>query len=350
VFGPDPVARLLGRHPVGFAHGHDVVVAEAVAAQVVHVLEHTTDIHVHVLARNMLESLRIGHVGQVRNLLHVAHRVKAKAVDALVQPPAHHLVHCGANLEVLPVQVGLAGREQVQEILPGSLVVLPRRALEDALPVVRLVARGTTDTALAIAPHVPVALGVVTGRTRLDEPGVLVAGVVDHQIEDQAHAPAVHLGQQVIEVGHGAELLHDRLVVGDVVAVVVVRRLVHRADPDHVDTERFEIVEARGDAIEIANAIAVGIHEAARVDLVGHRLLPPLRRHSRTALLFHCRHPLHGVRPARCGQRWRRTRRPAVPGARRVVDGARSCSPGIRPQARAVLPAHRARPARGKSC
>ncbi len=42
-----------------------------------------------------------------------------------------------------------------------------------------------------------------------------------------------------------------------------------------IDTELFEVVEPLGDAVQIADAVTVGILEAARVDLVDHRVLPP---------------------------------------------------------------------------
>ena len=35
------------------------------------------------------------------------------------------------------------------------------------------------------------------------------------------------------------------------------------------------ITQLLGDAVEIADAIAIGIHKTARVDLVGDRLFPP---------------------------------------------------------------------------
>src|SRR5215218_9421376 len=101
--------------------------------------------------------------------------VHAEAVDAALQPPAHHGVECLADLRVLPVEVGLLTREQVQVVLARFVVELPSRAGEYRAPVVRFGTRIARAHAHACgAPPVPVALRVVFGGARLDEPGVLV--------------------------------------------------------------------------------------------------------------------------------------------------------------------------------
>ena len=82
-------------------------------------------------------------------------------------------------------------------------------------------------------------------------------------------------GDEAVEVGEGAVLGVDGFVVGDVVAEVDLRGGVHGGDPDGVDAEGLEVVEALGDAVEVADAVAVGVLEAAGVDLVDDGVLPP---------------------------------------------------------------------------
>ena len=82
-------------------------------------------------------------------------------------------------------------------------------------------------------------------------------------------------GDEAVQVGEGAVLRIDGLVVGDVVAEVDLRRGIHGSDPDGVDAELLEVVEARGDAVEVADAVAVGVLKAARIDLVDDGVLPP---------------------------------------------------------------------------
>ena len=91
--------------------------------------------------------------------------------------------------------------------------------------------------------------------------------------------PAVRGLDQRVEVGERAEARIDRGVVRDVVAEVLHRRPVDRRQPDGVDAEPREVVEPAGQASQVADAVAVGVRERARVDLVDDRRLPPrLRR------------------------------------------------------------------------
>ena len=65
--------------------------------------------------------------------------------------------------------------------------------------------------------------------------------------------------------------------VGDVVAAVAQRRGVERQQPDAVDPEPLQVVELLGQAAEVARAVAVGVEEAADVDLVEDGALEPQR-------------------------------------------------------------------------
>src|SRR5215211_9410857 len=90
--------------------------------------------------------------------------VHAEAIDAALQSPAHHRVGCPADLGVLPVEVGLLAREQVQIVLARLVVELPRRAGEHRAPVVKFGARLARVHALARRPPpIPVALRIVFG-------------------------------------------------------------------------------------------------------------------------------------------------------------------------------------------
>ena len=90
---------------------------------------------------------------------------------------------------------------------------------------------------------------------------MLVAGIVHHQIEDKLHLALLDARQEFIEIGHGAKLGHDLAVVADVVAVIGVRRIVVRAQPDDVDPEPLNVVELRRNALQVADAIAIRILE-----------------------------------------------------------------------------------------
>src|SRR6478735_3508865 len=107
---------------------------------------------------------------------------------------------------------------------------------------------------------------------------MLVAGVVDDEVHDDLDAAVVERRDDLVEVLEGAEERIDVLVVADVVAVVVLRAAVHRREPHDVHAELDEMVDALQHAAQVADAVAVGVLERPRVDLVDDGPRPPGRR------------------------------------------------------------------------
>ena len=85
---------------------------------------------------------------------------------------------------------------------------------------------------------------------------------------------ACAVGEQRVEVGQRAEHRVDVARVGDVVAAVGHGGAVERREPDRVDAELDEVVEALPHADQVAGAVAVAVGEAAGVDLVEDRGAP----------------------------------------------------------------------------
>ena len=223
-----------------------------------------------------------GHLGRVvgegRVLADAVHHVGPEAVDAPVEPEPQHVVHGGLDLRVPPVEVGLLGQEEVEVGLVGGGIVGPgglRRERGD--PVVRGLSAGEL-----VAPDVPVPLRCVAGGAGVEEPGVLVGRVVGDPVEDQLDAEGMGIGQEVVEVVERPEEGIDGTEVADVVAEVGHRRPVDRGEPQGVDAEPRQVVEPVADALEVAHAVAVGVGEAPRVDLVHDSGLPPGLGHGGT--------------------------------------------------------------------
>ena len=118
----------------------------------------------------------------------VRHGVEPKAVQPELEPEADDVEHGVAHLRVVEVQVGLMMEEPVPVELIARRVVGPVRRLvvdeDDA---------GIRVPGVVVGPHVPVGLGVVAALARLLEPRVVVAGVVHHQVGDEADVAAVRL-------------------------------------------------------------------------------------------------------------------------------------------------------------
>ena len=175
------------------------------------------------------------------------------------------------DLGIVQVEVRLLLQEVVQVILAATRLPLPGDAAEDREPVV-----GRAAVAPGVGPDVPVGLRVVPRLAALQEPAMLVAGVARHEVDQDPQAQAVGLLEHPVEVVERAEDRVDVAVVGDVVAIVLHRALEEGRDPDRVHAQRGHVVEPLNDAREVADAVAVGIAEAARVDLVDHRTPPPV--------------------------------------------------------------------------
>ncbi len=104
---------------------------------------------------------------------------------------------------------------------------------------------------------------------------MLIRGVVNNQVHDQAHTPVVHFFQQEVKIFHGPHLVHDCLVIPDVITVVIVGGIVDRRKPKGINAETLQVVKPRADTVDIADTIAVAVGKGAWINLVEDGFLPP---------------------------------------------------------------------------
>ena len=97
---------------------------------------------------------------------------------------------------------------------------------------------------------------------------MLIRRVVQDQLDDDAQTAAVRLLQEVGEVLQRPVARMDARVVRDVIPIVAERRGVHRLQPQAVHAERGEMIELRGQAGKVADAVAVAVGERLDVELV----------------------------------------------------------------------------------
>ena len=90
-------------------------------------------------------------------------------------------------------------------------------------------------------------MGVIRVGDRVPEPLVLVRRVVRDDVDRHPDPELVRVGDERVEVVERAELRVDVDVVGDVVAVVCLRRGVERRQPERVDAQLFQVRQARAD-------------------------------------------------------------------------------------------------------
>ncbi|EEQ39342.1 hypothetical protein CLUG_03469 [Clavispora lusitaniae ATCC 42720] len=162
----------------------------------------------------------------------------------------------------------------MQIVLIGGLVIFPGTTREVRAPIV-----GWMSVSLCIVlwwfPDVPVSLWVGFGRSRFLKPLVFGRGVVNDQVQNQFHATRVNLRNQLVHVLESSILWVDILVVADVVAHVISRRIVHWREPDNINSKRLDVVQSRKNSGNVSDTIAVGVFVRGRPDLVDSSVLPP---------------------------------------------------------------------------
>ena len=131
---------------------------------------------------------------------------------------------------------------------------------------------------------------------------MLVGSVVHDHVHDDADVALSGFGHEAVEVGGFAVLRIDVAKVGDVVAEVHLRRGIDGREPDGVDAEFLEVVEALGNAVQVADTVAVGVLKAARVNLVDDSVLPPVP-FTRLSCVLHFISWMEGLVLRSCGQR-----------------------------------------------
>jgi hypothetical protein len=94
-------------------------------------------------------------------------------------------------------------------------------------------------------------------------------------VDQHLKAECFRAGDDRIEIGERAVARINRAIIGDVVTAVRHRRAIERGDPDRIDPERGDVIEARQQAREIADAVSVAIAKALEINLVDNRAPPP---------------------------------------------------------------------------
>ena len=148
----------------------------------------------------------------------VRHGIEPETVHPHVEPELHDAPHGFAHGRVVVIEVGLMAEEAVPVILLRNRVPRPvgefRIQEDDA---------GAAIPGIGIAPDVPVALGVIVRTARFLKPGVLVRGVVQHHLNDDANSALVGPVQKGFEVFEYSVAGVHRVIIGDVVAVIAQR-------------------------------------------------------------------------------------------------------------------------------
>ena len=107
------------------------------------------------------------------------------------------------------------------------------------------------------------------------EPVVLVGGVIDHELGDDAQPAPFGFLDEALEILHRPEIGIDVAIVGDVVAVIAAGRGIERQQPQRGDAKILQVAELFGQPCEIADAVIVAVGKGLDVELIDDGILVP---------------------------------------------------------------------------
>lgn len=205
--------------------------------------------------------------------------IHPEAVATLAEPEAHDVDH-GV--------LGPPSGRGIGRLLPGSVTLgeaeVERRLTFEEVQDIRGVAiafpadeRHRITVEGAVGPDVPVGVGVVFGLLTSLEPRVFLARVPRYQIEQDVDAASVRLLEQTHQVAVGPVSRRDAAVVTHIVSGILEWRVEAGVDPQRVASQSRDVVQFLDDALQVPDAVTVGIVKTLRVDLVEYRGLQPCR-------------------------------------------------------------------------
>ena len=187
--------------------------------------------------------------------------IQPEAGNALVQPELHDAADFPSQRFISQVQVGHSG--------PEFALVLPVGALHGIIAGIhRLLFK---KVVVHIRAHGRVRLLSVFQGCQvfhsLAEPGMIHTGVVQHQIQNHPDIPLFALGQKKVKILHGAVLGVDIIVIHHIVFVIGAAR-VDGHEPDAVEAHVLNVIELRGQTLQVADAVTVAVAEGIDKHLV----------------------------------------------------------------------------------
>ena len=214
------------------------------------------------------------------------HGVHAKTGDTKLDPEAHDLQDLRLHFRIGGVEVGLEIVESMVVIGLGRVVPGPGGLLHAGKhhPLVGILRLG-------LRPDIPVAIFGIGIASGLPEPRMFVRGVVDDEVDQDADAALLGGVGEFDEIAERAIARVDGVEITNIVAVVAVGCGLKRHQPDRRYAKPIEIIETPHQAGKVADAVTIGVHEAADGEALDHRVFVPKVVDHRLAPKRPC--PLH---------------------------------------------------------
>ena len=88
---------------------------------------------------------------------------------------------------------------------------------------------------------------------------MFVGGMVGHEVENDFDARLVQFVEQAVEIVQAAEHWIDRRIIGDVVAEIQHRRGVKGREPNRINAQPREVIDATLYSLQVAFAVSIAV-------------------------------------------------------------------------------------------
>ena len=129
----------------------------------------------------------------------------------------------------------------------------------------------------AVRPDIAAAVFIFLSLAAHLKPLMLLGRVARHEVEQHMHTAAVRLTKQLLEVLICPVARRDLLVIADVIARVLERRVKAGIDPERICAEVPDIVKLLRNTRNVPDSVRIRVAEGLRVDLIKYCIFKPFR-------------------------------------------------------------------------
>ena len=148
-------------------------------------------------------------------------------------------------------------------------IVLPGGTAEPGAPVIGLL------SVFGRLPDIIIPVRIFFFLPAFDKPGMFIGCMVYHQIQNYLNPPFMAFLQQQPEIFHRSEFIHNPLVIGNIIPVIMVWRLKYGRHPDYVNSQIRKVIQLFQNTSQVADSISVAVLEASGINLIHHSFFPP---------------------------------------------------------------------------
>ena len=187
------------------------------------------------------------------------------------------------QFRVFPIHIRLCICEIMEIVRVSGFVIFPC--------ITFFIKYAPTVRRLAFFSGPPMKIIVVWTRARTAsrlEPSMFIAAMIQDHIHKYFDISIMHSFEQGIKISHRSKLFHDVLIIRNIVAIVFIGRGKNRIEPNHINTQTFDIIQFRNNAFQVTYPIAIAVFKTARINLINSGFFPPFSTCRRT-VIANCR-------------------------------------------------------------